>query len=196
MRPSRATLRYTWGSWHTQVNTVFDAVCDDSPNSAKHRGPPAAPSRHCVHPCVSWIRGSAKTLCFAFFPPSHHPNTHLCPYTHTLTSFGSKSHGFPCPQVVCELHAKHWAHIADLEALNTYPKYRLSFDFVLRKHGDFVPFNQSAPASKTGAQLVADGTFLGPITRRARRTLLGARRALSNVNAWAVRRAPAAGLPA
>jgi SAM-dependent methyltransferase len=75
------------------------------------------------------------------------------------------------PQVVCELHALHWAHLADLEALNTYPDFRLSFDFVLRKHGAFVPFNQTAPAGRTGKQMFEEGTFLGPVSRRARALL-------------------------
>ncbi|GBF87991.1 hypothetical protein Rsub_00703 [Raphidocelis subcapitata] len=70
------------------------------------------------------------------------------------------------PEVVCELHARHWSGIADLEALNSYPQYRLSFELVLRKKGAFVPFGQTAPRARTGAQLHADGEFVGPVARR------------------------------
>jgi len=47
----------------------------------------------------------------------------------------------------------------------------MSFDFVLRKHGAFVPFNQTAPAAKTGRERFAEGSFLGPVVRRAQAVL-------------------------
>ena len=77
------------------------------------------------------------------------------------------------PQVVCELFARHWSHLATLESLNTYPQYRLSFDFVLRKKGVWSPFDQSAPGDKTGAQKFADGSFIGPVGPVTRRQLRG-----------------------
>lgn len=70
------------------------------------------------------------------------------------------------PEVICELHARHWRHLAGLEALNTYPDWRLSFDFVLRKRGEFAPFGAAsagAPAYRTGAGKFADGSFVGPV---------------------------------
>lgn len=75
------------------------------------------------------------------------------------------------PEVVCELHARHWSHLAALEALNTYSDFRLSFDFVLRKKGVFVPFTQSAPGYPTGAARYAAGTFIGPVGEAPRRRL-------------------------
>ncbi|KAI8467942.1 MAG: hypothetical protein J3K34DRAFT_523318 [Monoraphidium minutum] len=91
-----------------------------------------------------------------------------------------------CPELVCELH-RHWSHLADLEALNTYPAYRLSFDFVLRKKGTWTPFNQTAPDAKTGAQMAAAGRFLGPMARRALRAVAGGTHAAASVarGAWA-----------
>lgn len=66
-----------------------------------------------------------------------------------------------CPEVVCEMFNRYWRHIAELEHLNTYA-YRLSFDFVLRKKGQFVPFNQSHPGYPTGTAAYCKGMFIGP----------------------------------
>jgi predicted SAM-dependent methyltransferase len=46
----------------------------------------------------------------------------------------------PTPDNVRDLHRHWWSGIASLESFQTY-QYRLSFDFVLRKHGIFEPFD-------------------------------------------------------
>ena len=43
------------------------------------------------------------------------------------------------PEVVKSMYDKYWSHESTLETLATY-SYRISFDFVLRKPGTFVPF--------------------------------------------------------
>ena len=65
-------------------------------------------------------------------------------------------------QVVCRLHHQHWAEIADLEQLGTL-RFRLSFDFVLRKKGKHVLFAQDSPTYKTGLAAACDGSFIGPL---------------------------------
>lgn len=45
----------------------------------------------------------------------------------------------PTPDLVRSLYDLHWSGGAHLEALDSYP-FRISFDFVLRKHGEFEPF--------------------------------------------------------
>ncbi len=80
------------------------------------------------------------------------------------------------PELVCMLFHKHWAGLATLERLNTYheQKGRLSFDFVLRKRGVFVPFSQVSPLYPTGQKLYCSGLFLGGVTGAARERLLHA----------------------
>lgn len=70
-------------------------------------------------------------------------------------------HRWNCtPELVRELYETHWKQLAELEAIQSYP-YKLSFDFVLRKHGVFEPFDlQSAGEIPTGNQLFASGRFL------------------------------------
>jgi predicted SAM-dependent methyltransferase len=63
------------------------------------------------------------------------------------------------PELVKELHKKHWSGVAELEALNTY-RFKISFDFVLRKSGTFVPFNFQAGSIKSGHQRFGEGIFL------------------------------------
>ena len=58
---------------------------------------------------------------------------------------------------------------ASLEALSTYASVGLSFDFVLRKRGDHVPFNQSAAMTgPTGHELFVRRS--GYLTARKRST--------------------------
>lgn len=64
------------------------------------------------------------------------------------------------PEVVCELYYKHWKELSILEHLHSYP-YRLSFDFVLRKKGTFLPFEEVPPTYPTGHTLHCQGRFLG-----------------------------------
>lgn len=66
----------------------------------------------------------------------------------------------PTPSLLRSLHERHWAPVATLEQLDTYP-YRLSFDAVLRKHGTFVPFDEHAMENRpTGYQLHCRDAFL------------------------------------
>lgn len=77
---------------------------------------------------------------------------------HDASEFG---HKWNCtPSLVKKLYDEHWSGISTLEALDTYP-HKMSFDFVLRKHGEFKPFDLStAPQQKSGKQLNDNGTFL------------------------------------
>ena len=70
-------------------------------------------------------------------------------------------HRWNCtPEVVGELYEAHWKETAELQALQSY-RYKLSFDFVLRKHGVFEPFDvESAGGIPTGKQLFESGRFL------------------------------------
>lgn len=54
-----------------------------------------------------------------------------------LSLYGHKWN--PTSEAVEEMYETHWHQHATLESIHTYP-YRLSFDFVLRKHGTFEPF--------------------------------------------------------
>jgi len=67
----------------------------------------------------------------------------------------------PTPALLRSLHARHWAHAATLEHIDTY-RFKLSFDVVLRKHGTFVPFDERAFDNRpTGHDLYCRGAFLG-----------------------------------
>lgn len=46
------------------------------------------------------------------------------------------------PELLVKLHDKYWSNRSSIEAVKSYD-YRISFDFVIRKHGVFTPF--SAP---------------------------------------------------
>jgi len=74
------------------------------------------------------------------------------------------------PELVCAMHRAFWNASASLEALSTYASVgRLSFDFVLRKRGDHVPFNQSAAMTgPTGHELFVRRS--GYLTARKRST--------------------------
>lgn len=66
----------------------------------------------------------------------------------------------PTPSLLQSLHARHWADAATLEQIDTYP-FKLSFDVVLRKHGEFVGFDEQAMERQpTGYQLHCRNTFL------------------------------------
>ena len=59
----------------------------------------------------------------------------------------------PTPPLLRRMHERHWAHLAALEHVDTYP-FRISFDVVLRKHGRFAAFDPAARAARpTGHQL-------------------------------------------
>lgn len=66
----------------------------------------------------------------------------------------------PTPTLLRSLHERHWTHVATLQQLDTYP-FKLSFDLVLRKHGEFVPFDEHALDERpTGYELHCRNTFL------------------------------------
>lgn len=66
----------------------------------------------------------------------------------------------PTPEFVRELYETHWKEVAKLEALQSYP-FKLSFDIVLRKHGEFQPFDcESAAQIPSGWQLHQSGRFV------------------------------------
>lgn len=71
-------------------------------------------------------------------------------------------HKWNCsPEFVRTLWEQHWSSLCQLERLATYP-YKLSFDFVLRKPGEFVPFALQDPSTfSSGASLFKAGAFLG-----------------------------------
>lgn len=77
---------------------------------------------------------------------------------HDASEFG---HKWNCtPSLVQELHHKYWADLCDLESLDTYA-HKMSFDFVLRKHGVFKAFDLSdAPKQLSGKDLSDAGHFL------------------------------------
>lgn len=66
----------------------------------------------------------------------------------------------PTPELMRELYDAHWKEIADLEAVQTY-SFKVSFDFMLRKHGEFRPFDcESIAQTPSGWQLHQSGRFL------------------------------------
>ncbi len=67
----------------------------------------------------------------------------------------------PTPRLLRTLHERHWAAVADLEQIDTYPQ-RLSFDIVLRKKGTFVPLDKQQRAERpTGRELHESNRFPG-----------------------------------
>jgi len=65
------------------------------------------------------------------------------------------------PETVCAMYEVFWKDRAELVQLGTL-KNRVSFDFVLRKHGKYVPFeSDSSPTYPTGKQLNESGNFWG-----------------------------------
>lgn len=66
------------------------------------------------------------------------------------------------PQLLCRLYHRHFASRAELVALQSYKQFKLSFDFVLRKHGEHVPFSGNASGTgATGRSRYCDNKFLG-----------------------------------
>jgi predicted SAM-dependent methyltransferase len=63
----------------------------------------------------------------------------------------------PTPDLIYKLYKMHWSENAKLEAIDTY-SWKLSFDFVMRKHGQFTAFKPLV--GKTGADQYKAGTFL------------------------------------
>lgn len=66
----------------------------------------------------------------------------------------------PTPSLIEGMYEKHWKKLAQLEHIDTY-KMKMSFDFVLRKPGTFVPF-QLPPVSilRSGYELNQLGAFI------------------------------------
>jgi len=63
----------------------------------------------------------------------------------------------PTPKLVKNLFDQNWSKISCLEHFCTY-KWKLSFDFVLRKFGEFQPFDiKEAETIPTGKQLYEFG---------------------------------------
>jgi hypothetical protein len=63
----------------------------------------------------------------------------------------------PTPNLVRNLYEEHWSTVSTLEHFCSY-KWKLSFNFVLRKRGDFVAFNiHDAERIPTGKQLADMG---------------------------------------
>ncbi len=66
----------------------------------------------------------------------------------------------PTPKLVSKLYDEYWQHISKLEKINTY-KWKLSFDVVLRKKGEFVPISlDDVENFPTGKQLAKSGLIL------------------------------------
>jgi SAM-dependent methyltransferase len=68
----------------------------------------------------------------------------------------------PTPKLSRALFEEYWSELSILEHLDTY-RWKMSFDMVLRKPGDFVSFDASdADRIPTGRQLHTSGKFLHP----------------------------------
>jgi SAM-dependent methyltransferase len=66
----------------------------------------------------------------------------------------------PTPDIGRRLYVEHWKGRCDLERIASYP-FRLSFDIVLRKHGQFVPFAPpDAKIIRSGRKRFEQGIFL------------------------------------
>ena len=65
----------------------------------------------------------------------------------------------PTPKLLEKLFNDHWSKVAWLEHFNTL-KWKLSFDVILIKYGDFVPFRfEDGEKVLTGKELWETGTF-------------------------------------
>jgi SAM-dependent methyltransferase len=77
---------------------------------------------------------------------------------HDDSSYGHKWNA--TPDLVRLLYAEHWSNVAELEHIDTYD-HKISFDFVLRKPGEFKPFAPPRLVSmKSGKQRNEMGLFL------------------------------------
>ena len=66
-----------------------------------------------------------------------------------------------CPDLIAFLYQNYWSRQCELERFDTLP-FKLSFDFVLRKHGSFQLFSRaSLEMALSGHQRVESGVFLG-----------------------------------
>lgn len=66
-----------------------------------------------------------------------------------------------CPDLVAALYRNHWSRNCELERFDTM-HFKISFDFVLRKHGTFQPFSRAPlEMALSGRQRVEGGVFLG-----------------------------------
>jgi len=66
----------------------------------------------------------------------------------------------PTPSLIEGMYEKHWKSIAKPEHIDTYDK-KMSFDFVLRKPGVFVPFQPPSPSTvRSGYELNQSGAFI------------------------------------
>ncbi len=65
----------------------------------------------------------------------------------------------PTPQLISNWYQLHWEKRCYLEKLQSY-RFKLSFNFVLRKHGVFKAFSPTDSIVKSGHQRFLDGTFL------------------------------------
>lgn len=66
-----------------------------------------------------------------------------------------------CPDLIEKLYRNHWSSECELERINTLP-FKISFDFVLRKHGSFQPFSRELlQTALSGYQRMREGIFLG-----------------------------------
>ncbi len=65
------------------------------------------------------------------------------------------------PELLRSMFEQHWSSRCSVQQLATY-RYRLSFDVVLRKHGEFRMFSPPDVSTiRSGYQLDLDGIFLG-----------------------------------
>jgi SAM-dependent methyltransferase len=63
----------------------------------------------------------------------------------------------PTPELVKRMYNRHWSDAAELEAIATYD-FKLSFNFVLRKPGEFTPFSRHRlEIGLSGRQLAESG---------------------------------------
>ncbi|MFJ4289059.1 methyltransferase domain-containing protein [Cupriavidus sp. NPDC089707] len=70
----------------------------------------------------------------------------------------------PTPSLIKAIYETHWKPFAELEQLCSYDM-KLSFDFVLRKYGEFVPFSPPDVSTiRSGATLHSEGVFLSDET--------------------------------
>lgn len=75
------------------------------------------------------------------------------------TPYGHKWNSYP--DRVATLYRDYWSCKCELERFDTLP-FKLSFDFVLRKHGSFQPFSRaSLETALSGLQRAQSGIFLG-----------------------------------
>jgi SAM-dependent methyltransferase len=65
----------------------------------------------------------------------------------------------PTPELARRLYDQHWQQLGGLEHFGTYP-FKISFDLVIRKHGQFSAFNPEYRQAPTGHELLEQDRFL------------------------------------